>query len=149
MICQKCVMDSTIASFMALGKDGCNYCCNFRDRLSKQNNSDGSTTYQLDTLLNSIKKVKRKRYDCIIGVSGGIDSCFALLKAKEAGLNPLAVHFDNGWNSNLSQTNIENLVITMELQAPKMEPFGIKVDARPSPIEVLGSKPAPYQTTIN
>ena len=115
MICQKCVMDSTIASFVDTGKDGCNYCSNFRDRLSKQNNSDGSTTYQLDTLLSSIKKVKRKRYDCIIGVSGGIDSCFALLKAKEAGLNPLAVHFDNGWNSNLSQTNIENLVDKLQV----------------------------------
>lgn len=115
MICQKCVMDSTIESFIGLDKDGCNYCYDFKDNLLKQSNSDGSTIYQLDTLVNAIKKVKRKRYDCIIGVSGGIDSCYALLKAKEAGLNPLAVHFDNGWNSNLSQTNIENLVNKLEV----------------------------------
>ena len=49
---------------------------------------------------------KIKKYDCIIGVSGGVDSSFSLIKACELGLRPLAVHLDNGWNSELAQHNI-------------------------------------------
>jgi N-acetyl sugar amidotransferase len=53
---------------------------------------------------------KGKKYDCITGVSGGVDSTYVALKAKELGLNPLIVHFDNGWNSELAVKNIENIV---------------------------------------
>lgn len=48
-------------------------------------------------------------YDCIVGVSGGVDSSYVLVKAKEFGLRPLAVHFDSGWNSELAVSNIESL----------------------------------------
>lgn len=51
-----------------------------------------------------------KQYDCILGLSGGVDSTYLCLLAKEQGLNPLVVHCDNGWNSELAQHNIENTV---------------------------------------
>jgi hypothetical protein len=51
-----------------------------------------------------------KPYDCIVGVSGGLDSAWVLVKAKELGLRPLAVHMDNGWNSNVAVSNIANLI---------------------------------------
>ena len=51
-----------------------------------------------------------KQYDCIIGVSGGVDSSWALSLAVDHGLRPLAVHMDNGWNTELAQNNIANLV---------------------------------------
>lgn len=51
-----------------------------------------------------------KKYDCIIGLSGGVDSSYVLYLAVKHGLRPLAVHMDNGWNSELSQENIQNLV---------------------------------------
>jgi hypothetical protein len=51
-----------------------------------------------------------RRYDCIVGVSGGVDSSWALVQAVRQGLRPLAVHMDNGWNSELAQNNIANLV---------------------------------------
>lgn len=51
-----------------------------------------------------------KPYDCIVGVSGGVDSTFVAYLAKDLGLRPLAVHFDNGWNSELAVKNIENIV---------------------------------------
>ena len=53
---------------------------------------------------------KGKQYDCILGVSGGVDSTYLAFIAKEAGLRVLCVHFDNGWNSELAVKNIENMV---------------------------------------
>ncbi|HEY4062595.1 MAG TPA: N-acetyl sugar amidotransferase [Puia sp.] len=51
-----------------------------------------------------------KKYDCITGVSGGVDSTYLVLMAKKLGLRPLIVHFDNGWNSELATKNIENII---------------------------------------
>lgn len=53
---------------------------------------------------------KGKKYDCMLGVSGGVDSTYLALKTKELGLRVLCVHFDNGWNSELAVKNIENIV---------------------------------------
>lgn len=65
-------------------------------------------------LKDDINRIKRhskgKKYDCILGLSGGVDSTYLCLLAKEQGLNPLIVHFDNGWNSELAQHNIENTI---------------------------------------
>jgi N-acetyl sugar amidotransferase len=62
-------------------------------------------------LVSDIRKNgKNKAYDCIVGVSGGVDSSWVLVQAKEMGLRPLAVHMDNGWNTELAQNNIANLV---------------------------------------
>lgn len=56
------------------------------------------------------RKGRGRKYDCIIGVSGGIDSTYLALQAKKFGLRALCVHFDNGWNSELAVKNIENIV---------------------------------------
>ena len=56
-----------------------------------------------------------KRYDCIIGLSGGVDSTFLAMQAVRLGLRPLAVHFDNGWNSSIAVSNVENAVTTLGL----------------------------------
>jgi len=85
----------------------CNFCNDFIRRneiLNKSNNS-------LNSLVDKIKKDgKNKDYDCIIGISGGIDSSYVLVKAIELGLRPLAVHMDNGWNSELAQNNIFHII---------------------------------------
>lgn len=66
---------------------------------------------ELQKIIGQIKKDGAgKKYDCILGVSGGVDSTFLAHYAKKAGLRLLCVHFDNGWNSELSVKNIENLV---------------------------------------
>jgi N-acetyl sugar amidotransferase len=68
-------------------------------------------TDALNKLLSRIKHSSRGReYDCIVGVSGGVDSSWALVEAVRLGLKPLAVHMDNGWNTELAQNNIENLI---------------------------------------
>lgn len=66
---------------------------------------------RLDALLKKIRHAcKGKKYDTIVGLSGGVDSTYIAHLAKEYGLNPLCVHFDNGWNSELAVKNIENIV---------------------------------------
>ena len=70
------------------------------------------TIIEKDLLIRNIisNRSSKKPYDCIVGVSGGVDSSLVLIDAVESGLRPLAVHMDNGWNSELAQNNIYNLV---------------------------------------
>jgi len=65
---------------------------------------------KLDEIADTIKKSGNGPYDCIMGLSGGVDSTYIAWMAKKLGLRPLAVHFDNGWNSELAVQNIENIV---------------------------------------
>jgi N-acetyl sugar amidotransferase len=65
----------------------------------------------LETIVEQIKRAGRSReYDCIIGVSGGVDSTYVAYLVREMGLRALAVHFDNGWNSELAVKNIEHVL---------------------------------------
>jgi N-acetyl sugar amidotransferase len=71
---------------------------------------------RLRQLVDEIKrKGKKKKYDCIIGVSGGVDSTYVAYLVKELGLRPLAVHFDNGWNSELAVSNIEKILKKLDI----------------------------------
>src|SRR5690606_26611287 len=64
---------------------------------------------KLEDILEKIRNSgKGREYDCLIGVSGGVDSTYVAYLTKKWGLRPLAVHLDNGWNSELSIKNIEN-----------------------------------------
>jgi len=70
----------------------------------------------LQALAKQIKQDgKDKPYDCILGLSGGVDSTYVALQAKRLGLRPLAVHLDNGWNSETSVKNIENIVTRLDI----------------------------------
>ena len=109
-ICNRCIMD-TSAEGIFFNDDGiCNYCIDFKNKIKKEFNKKKD----LGFLLNKIKS-KNQNYNCVIGLSGGVDSCFTLHKAIECGLKPLVVHMDNGWNSELAQNNIENLVKTLNV----------------------------------
>jgi hypothetical protein len=66
---------------------------------------------KLEMLVNAIRsKGIGKKYDCLIGLSGGVDSTYVAYLVKKLGLRPLAVHLDNGWNSELAVKNIENVI---------------------------------------
>lgn len=76
----------------------------------------GERLGELQELVERIKKAgKGKPYDCVIGISGGVDSSYLALQAVKLGLRPLAVHFDSGWNSELAVDNIHNLVTKLGL----------------------------------
>lgn len=111
-ICDRCVMDTSVPDISFNENMICNYCITLEER-SKHvlNIQDTERDLRRKKLINTVKHAGRgKPYDCIVGVSGGVDSSFALVKAVSEGLRPLAVHMDNGWNSELAQNNIENLV---------------------------------------
>jgi N-acetyl sugar amidotransferase len=95
----------------------CNFCKNFSQKIELNSESDKfQKSISLEKLIKKVKSDGQgKDYDCIIGVSGGVDSSWALLKAVELGLRPLAVHLDNGWDSELAQNNISNLVNTLKV----------------------------------
>ncbi len=110
--CARCIMDSTASGIRFDANGVCSYCTAFIEEASHVITPDAAR--QRELLAAFVAKVKRagrrKRYDCIVGVSGGVDSSWTLVQAVELGLRPLAVHMDNGWNSELAQNNIANLV---------------------------------------
>lgn len=111
-VCTRCVMD-TSASDISFDEHGvCSYCTEFLARSGHILHQDPTQrTQELSTFVAKVKAAgKEKPYDCIIGVSGGVDSSWVLVQAVKLGLRPLAVHMDNGWNSELAQNNIANLV---------------------------------------
>lgn len=111
-ICKRCVMDTSVSDIIFDDHGICNYCTNFLKHSENILKIELAVQHEnLSSLIDSIKKQGAgKAYDCIIGVSGGVDSSWALVEAVKLGLRPLAVHMDNGWNSELAQNNIANLV---------------------------------------
>lgn len=106
----------TSAADIRFDVDGiCSYCEEFSARTCLGVHADEADKQRrLGQLVQRVKAAGRdKNYDCIVGVSGGVDSSWVLVKAIELGLRPLAVHMDNGWNSELAQNNIANLITAL------------------------------------
>jgi N-acetyl sugar amidotransferase len=86
----------------------CSHCHRYDKELPKRVFRGKEAEVKVNSLISRIKLAgKGKEYDCIIGVSGGVDSTYVAYLAKKFGLRPLAIHFDNGWNSELAVSNIE------------------------------------------
>ena len=108
--CTRCVMDTSDKYIVFDGKGQCNHCTEFIERTSKLTYQGKLSEQMLNKELEKIKKSgKNNKYDCLIGVSGGVDSCYVAYVAKNMGLRPLAVHMDNGWNSEEAVNNIKNV----------------------------------------
>jgi N-acetyl sugar amidotransferase len=96
----------------------CNHCTDAIKRLNEIYFIDDEfKKSRLETIVDKIKKEgKGKKYDCIIGLSGGVDSSYlAYVAVKELKLRPLAVHLDNGWNTELAVKNINNIVNKLKI----------------------------------
>ncbi|PIQ42567.1 MAG: LPS biosynthesis protein [Gammaproteobacteria bacterium CG11_big_fil_rev_8_21_14_0_20_46_22] len=109
-VCSRCVYDSLVPGIKFDSKGVCSY-CKTHDELMAQypGGEQGCETFQ--RLVNRIKHEGRdKPYDVIVGVSGGCDSSYMIHLSKEYGLRPLAVHFDNTWNSTTAVENIYNVL---------------------------------------
>jgi N-acetyl sugar amidotransferase len=108
-------MDTSVAD-ITFDHDGvCNYCTEFLSQSGHVlNKPEAQRSVEREAFVSQVKAAgKGKCYDCVIGVSGGVDSSWALVQAVKLGLRPLAAHMDNGWNSELAQNNIANLVRTL------------------------------------
>lgn len=107
-VCTRCIMDTTDSEIEFDERGICNHCKSFEKNLKDRILSEEKGKKYLIKLIEKIKHSgKNKKYDCIIGVSGGVDSTYVAYIVKKMGLRPLAVHFDNGWNSELAVSNIE------------------------------------------
>ena len=110
-ICKLCIMDSSDPNIVFNNDGVCNHCLRYETLKPQRLNIGDNAEKKVDDLLNKIKRAgKSKDYDCIIGVSGGVDSTYVAHYLVSKGLNPLAVHFDNGWNSELAVSNIEKMI---------------------------------------
>lgn len=105
-------MDSIGDSKIQFDEGGvCNYCKEFEKLKSALVVEGNAARSMLEQKCQEIKFSRtNKQYDCILGLSGGVDSSYLALIAKQQGLKPLCIHFDNGWNSELAVKNIENIV---------------------------------------
>ncbi len=113
--CVRCVSNSTIPSIRFDASGICNF-CHSHDRLAVLYADQKENDQKLESLILRIKNSgKGKPYDCIVGVSGGTDSSYTLHMAKKLGLRPLAVHFDNGWNTDQAVTNIRSLITKLDV----------------------------------
>lgn len=94
----------------------CNHCLRYESLKSHRIVPSAERESKLRELVAQIKsRGQGNEYDCIIGVSGGVDSTYVAYLAKSLGLRPLAIHFDNGWNSELAVANIENTLKTLDI----------------------------------
>jgi N-acetyl sugar amidotransferase len=109
-ICTRCVMDTTDPDITFDEQGVCSHCHYFDNNIRPAWPSPDQGQIELQRMLQKVKAYgEGKRYDCIIGLSGGIDSSFVTVKAVEWGLRPLVVHVDAGWNSELAVMNIEQI----------------------------------------
>jgi N-acetyl sugar amidotransferase len=110
-VCTRCVMDTTDPEIIFDDSGICNHCHHFDEVTSKSwfPNEEGARLLKL--IIGRIKATGNGRpYDCILGLSGGVDSSYLALKSYEWGLKPLVVHVDAGWNRELAVANIEKIV---------------------------------------
>lgn len=113
--CSRCLYDETVPA-ITFDPDGvCNYCA-MHDSMEAEYPTGDEGERRLERIAAQIREAgKGKKYDVVVGVSGGCDSTFMLHKAKELGLRPLAVHFDNTWDSTVAVENIHNVLTVLDI----------------------------------
>jgi len=117
-ICTQCVMDTTDPDIVFDENGVCNHCKNAIEHLKQPPYGlpPKEKEKALHQLIEKVKKAgKGKKYDCVIGLSGGVDSSYVAYLVKQWGLKPIAIHLDNGWNSEESTRNIENICKILDI----------------------------------
>ena len=115
-ICSRCVMDSSVPGIRFDAEGVCSY-CHLHDKLERMFPIGEAGRKILERQAVRIRAAGRgRRYDCVVGVSGGRDTSYCLYYVKEKmGLRPLAVHFDNGWDSDISKTNLAKVCDALDV----------------------------------
>ncbi|MBI3239616.1 MAG: N-acetyl sugar amidotransferase [Flavobacteriia bacterium] len=114
--CTRCIMDTTDPEISFDEKGQCNHCTEYFRLAPLYIYAGEKSDRERDALIAKIKEAgKNSDYDCMVGVSGGVDSTYVAYMAKKFGLRILAFHFDNGWNSELAVKNVENIVKKLDI----------------------------------
>lgn len=124
-ICNCCVMDTSDEDIVFDSNGVCMRCNEYKDRILPKWNYGRRHEEELAALISEIKRRgKGKKYDCILGLSGGLDSSYMLhLAVKEWGLRPFVFHIDAGWNLPVAEKNVKNLTdrLGVKLHIEKMD----------------------------
>lgn len=115
-VCSRCIYDQRVSS-ISFDKEGvCNYCLQVGSLKLQYGTGQAKGRETYAAIIADIKRGgKGKRYDCVVGVSGGTDSSFMIHHAIELGLRPLAVHYDNTWNSAIATQNIAKVLKKLDV----------------------------------
>jgi len=108
-LCKRCVMPRSALGFVET-HGGCNFC-----ESAEAETKSGSLKRFGWEQVEDLRSRSKANWDCVMGVSGGVDSSYAVLKAVEKGFRPLLVHMDNSWNSETAAANISRLVASFNL----------------------------------
>ena len=122
-ICTKCVCDNSIPG-ISFDEDGICSLCKSYDLIEQEFPLSEATEQKFQRIVDNIKKSQKKsKYDCLIGISGGTDSIYTLYIARKYGLNPLALHVDDGCDTEISAHNIRNAVDRLNVDL-----YTVKID---------------------
>jgi N-acetyl sugar amidotransferase len=114
--CSRCIYNEKVPGISFNIKGLCNYCLQIETISSTfMTGTDEGKKNFYDIVDDIKKKGKGKKYDLIVGVSGGTDSSYLLHLSKELGLRPLAVHYDNTWNTSIATQNIMKMVSKLDV----------------------------------
>lgn len=109
-------MDTTDPDITFNNNGVCNWCTRYENETSKYWLKGDAGKAKMQAWVNEIKAYgKGKEYDCIIGLSGGVDSSYLAYLGTQLGLRMLAVHVDAGWNSELAVQNIQNICTKLKI----------------------------------
>src|SRR5512141_2784116 len=110
-ICSRCIYDETVPAIAFDAQGVCNYCHMVDELITEYGTGKAEGEQKFIQIVEQIKKDGRgKKYDCVIGVSGGTDSSYMVYMALKMGLRPLAVHYDNTWNTAIATENIRKVL---------------------------------------
>lgn len=110
LVCTRCIYDESLPNIEFDAQGVCNYCKQVDFLIEQYGTGESKGMEAFESIIEDIKSSgKGQRYDCAVGVSGGTDSSFLLAKSVEWGLRPLAVHYDNTWNSAIATENIRKI----------------------------------------
>lgn len=115
-VCSRCIYDQRVAAISFDEQGVCNYCLQI-DRLMREYGTgtpEGERRFA--AIVDEIKRAGiGRKYDCVVGVSGGTDSSYMVYLARRWGLRPLAVHYDNTWNSAIATQNIGKVLGALDV----------------------------------
>lgn len=115
-VCNRCVMDTSDPEIQFNQEGICNHCTNYPS-IPVDEGIHAEDSPQLAALMAKVRSAGRgRKFDCVVGVSGGVDSSTVLRLACNHGLQVLAVHMDNGWNSPIAVQNIKRLVEKLDVE---------------------------------
>ena len=115
-ICTRCIYDERVNGITFNNNGECNYCKQIDDLKAQYGTGTSIGEKALEAIVEDVKKAgKGKKYDCVVGVSGGTDSSYLLYLALKWGLRPLAVHYDNTWNSAIATENIRKVLSVLNI----------------------------------